>query len=106
MTHPQEGHITTIESYVGYCQVGNFATLLLQTMQGECMGVRLKVKEVATRQGFSQRKLSLRSGVDLNTVRRLFQHPDTNVSVVTLGRLATTMGVDVSELIESVPDVT
>ncbi len=68
------------------------------------MRVRLKVKEVAAKQGFSQRKLSLRSGVDLNTVRRLFQHPNTNVSVVTLGRLATTMGVDVSELLESIPD--
>ena len=69
------------------------------------MGVRLKVKEVAKREGFSQRKLSLRSGVDLNTVRRIFQHPDTNVNVVTLGRLAATMGVDVSELIESTPDM-
>lgn len=68
------------------------------------MSVRLKVKEVAKKQGFSQRQLSLRSGVDINTVRRLFQHPDTNVSIVTLGRLATTLNVDVSELIESVPD--
>jgi DNA-binding Xre family transcriptional regulator len=69
------------------------------------MSVRLKVKEVAKRQGFSQRKLSLQSGVDINTVRRLFQHPESNVSVVTLGRLADTMGVNVSELIESVPDI-
>lgn len=68
------------------------------------MGVRLKVKEVAARQGFSQRKLSLQSGVDLNTVRRLFQHPETNVNVLTLGKIATTLGVDVSELLESVPD--
>lgn len=68
------------------------------------MGVRLKVKEVAKRQGFSQRKLSLKSGVDLNTVRRLFQHPESNVTTETLGRLAITMGVDVSELVESIPD--
>lgn len=68
------------------------------------MGVRLRVKEVAKEQGFSQRKLSLRSGVDLNTVRRIFQHPDTNVNIITLGRLAATMNVDVSQLIESVPD--
>jgi len=68
------------------------------------MAVRLKVKEIAKRQGFSQRKLSLKSGVDLNTVRRLFQHPETNVTIETLGRLADTMNVDASELIESIPD--
>lgn len=68
------------------------------------MAVRLKVKEVAHAKGWSQRRLSLRSGIDLNTVRRLFQHPETNVTTETLGRLADTIGVDVSELIQSIPD--
>ena len=67
--------------------------------------VRLKVKEVATAKSVSQRKLSLRSGIDINTIRKIFQHPTTaNPTVETLGKIANTLGVDVSELIESVPD--
>jgi transcriptional regulator with XRE-family HTH domain len=67
--------------------------------------VRLKVKEVATAKNVSQRKLSLRSGIDINTIRKIFQHPTTaNPTVETLGKIAATLGVDVSELIESVPD--
>lgn len=67
--------------------------------------VRLKVKEAATAKGVSQRRLSLRSGIDINTIRKIFQHPTTaNPTVETLGKIADTLGVDVSELVESVPD--
>jgi transcriptional regulator with XRE-family HTH domain len=66
------------------------------------MLVYLKVKDVAQQKGVSQRQLSLRSGVDINTVRRIFQHPTTIVTTETLGKLAQVLGVDVSELIESV----
>lgn len=65
---------------------------------------RLKVKEVAQAKGISQRQLFLRSGVDIRTVRRIFQHPDAVVTVETLAKLAKVLEVDVSELIESVPD--
>jgi transcriptional regulator with XRE-family HTH domain len=68
------------------------------------MLVRLKVKDIAQQKGVSQRQLSLRSGVDINTVRRIFQHPTTIVTTETLGKLAQVLGVDVSELIESVSD--
>jgi DNA-binding Xre family transcriptional regulator len=68
------------------------------------MRVRLKVKEVAQQKGISQRQLSLRSGVDINTVRRIFQHPTTVVTTETLGKLAIVLEVDVSELVESIPD--
>lgn len=63
---------------------------------------RLKVKEVAQQKGISQRQLFLRSGVDIRTVRRIFQHPDTVVTVETLAKLARVLEVDVSELIESI----
>lgn len=67
--------------------------------------VRLKVKEVAQRKGISQRQLSLRSGVDVNRVRTIFRHPTTTVvNTDTLDKLAKVLGVDVSELIENVPD--
>jgi DNA-binding Xre family transcriptional regulator len=68
------------------------------------MLVRLKVKEVAQQKGVSQRQLSLRSGVDINTVRRIFQHPTTIVTTETLGKLAIVLEVDASELIESMKD--
>jgi transcriptional regulator with XRE-family HTH domain len=67
--------------------------------------VRLKVKEVAVAKGVSQRKLSLRSGIDINTIRKIFQHPTTaNPTVDTLGKIADILGVDVSNLLESVND--
>ncbi len=48
------------------------------------MRVRLKVKEIAATKGISQRY--------------------TNVTIETLGRIAKVLGVDASELIESVED--
>jgi DNA-binding Xre family transcriptional regulator len=66
--------------------------------------VRLKVKEIAQAKGMSQRRLSLRSGVDINTVRRIFHYPTTIVTTETLAKLADVLEVDASELIESVPD--
>jgi|GraSoiStandDraft_45_1057281.scaffolds.fasta_scaffold1639496_1 transcriptional regulator with XRE-family HTH domain len=69
--------------------------------------VRLKVKEVAVAKGISQRRLSLRSGIDINTIRKIFQHPTTaNPTVDTLGKIADILGVDVSNLLESVDDTT
>jgi DNA-binding Xre family transcriptional regulator len=68
------------------------------------MIVRLKVKDVALRKGISQRKLSMTSGVDINAVRRIFHDEFANVTTETLGKLATALEVDASELIESVLD--
>lgn len=68
------------------------------------MGVRLKVKEVAQQKGVSQRQLYLRSGVDINIIRRIYRNPGANITIETLGKLAKVLEVDVSELIESVPD--
>ena len=66
--------------------------------------IRLKIKEIAQQKGMSQRQLSLRSGVDINTVRKLIQYPFSNVTTETLDKFAKVLGVDASELIESVPD--
>lgn len=68
------------------------------------MRVRLKVRDVAARKGISQRKLSMRSGVDINAVRRIFRDPFASIKTETLGKLACVLEVDVSELIESAPD--
>jgi len=68
------------------------------------MKVRVRVKEVAEQKGMSQTKLSHRSEVAYNTVRKLFQNPYAEVTLTTLARLATALGVHVCELIEEVPE--
>ena len=66
------------------------------------MPVRLKVKEVAQQKGISQRQLSLRSRITIKNIQKMFRHPMSNVTTETLDKLARVLGVDVSELIESV----
>jgi DNA-binding Xre family transcriptional regulator len=68
--------------------------------------IRLRVKEVAEARKVSQRKLSLRSGVDINTVRKIYRYPYSVVTTETLDKLAKVLQVSASELIESVPDDT
>ncbi len=68
------------------------------------MKTRLRIKEVAVRKGISMTKLSQRSEVAYNTVRRLWRDPYTDVTLSTLQRLADVLGVQVNELIESVSD--
>jgi DNA-binding Xre family transcriptional regulator len=68
------------------------------------MRVRLKIKEIAQKQKMSQYKLAKVSGVDENRIRTLYRNPYTIVTTETLGKLATALNVDASELIENVPD--
>ena len=68
------------------------------------MRTRLRVKEVANEKDVSLTKLSQRSEVAYNTVRRIWRDPFTDVTLSTLQRLADVLKVDVNELIESVPD--
>jgi DNA-binding Xre family transcriptional regulator len=70
------------------------------------MAVRLKVKEVAASRGVSQRQLSIRSGITIKNIQRIFRKPYSNVTTETLDKLAIVLGVDASELIESVYDQT
>lgn len=65
--------------------------------------VLLRVKEVAQKRNISQRQLSLRSGVDIRTVQRIFRDPKRIVTTETLGKFAKVLNVDVSLLIESDP---
>ena len=71
-------------------------------MRGKYMPVRLKVKEVAQQKGVSQRQLSLRSGVTIKNIQKIYRRPYSIVTTETLDKLAQVLGVDVSELIESV----
>ena len=51
-------------------------------------------------------KLSQRSEVAYNTVRKLFRDPYAEVTLSTLRRLADVLGVSTKDLIEDVPDET
>ena len=67
--------------------------------------IRLKVKDVAERRGFSQRHLFFRSGVDLKTIQKIYRNPTTAVvTTETLDKLAKALEVDVRELLESIHD--
>jgi transcriptional regulator with XRE-family HTH domain len=67
--------------------------------------IRLKVKEVAKAKGISQLKLGRLADVDTGTMRRIYQNPYTSITLPVLDRIATALGVDASELIESVPGI-
>jgi len=66
--------------------------------------IRLKVKEVAQAKGMSQGRLQRRADVDVKTIRKIYQNPYVIINTDTLDKLAKALGVDASELIESVPD--
>jgi len=68
------------------------------------MKTRLRLKEVAEEKGMSMTKLSHRSEVAYNTIRKLFRDPYAEVTVTTLRRLADVLGVSVKDLLEDVPD--
>lgn len=66
--------------------------------------IYLKIREIAEEKGISQRQLHLRSGVDINTVRKFFKIPYSTATTETLDKLAKVLGVDASALIESHDD--
>ena len=68
------------------------------------MKVRLRIKEVAAEKGVSMTRLSQRSEVAYNTVRKLMRDPYAEVTLSTLRRLADVLGVSTKDLIEDVPD--
>jgi DNA-binding Xre family transcriptional regulator len=68
--------------------------------------IRLKVKEVAEEKKMSMRKLAKTADIAYNTLRTIYKDPYRQVTTSTLDRLATALGVDASELIESVSDDT
>jgi len=65
---------------------------------------RLRVREIAVQKRVSQRQLFLRSGVDIRTIRKIFHDENANVTTETLDALSKVLGVDISDLIESVDE--
>ncbi len=65
---------------------------------------RLKIREVAESRGFNISTLSRVSNVPFSTVRRAWKNPYHEIKLSALSKLAETLGVSTSELIEDVPE--
>jgi DNA-binding Xre family transcriptional regulator len=59
------------------------------------------IREVAQAQGLDQVTLALRSGLSSRTIRKLWHHPEQDVRLSTLARIARVLGVKVTDLIET-----
>lgn len=69
--------------------------------------IRLRVREIAQHKGISQTRLGQLALIDVDRMRRIWRDGNMNTANLTLqvlDRLAKALGVDASELIESVPD--
>jgi len=66
--------------------------------------IRLKVKELAEARGWSQNYLSHLAILDIKVIRRMYQQPTASFTTYSLDKVATAFGVDVTDLLESVPD--
>jgi DNA-binding Xre family transcriptional regulator len=64
--------------------------------------IRLKVKEIARAKGISMGKLGRMADVDVKTIRRIYQNPTDSITLAVLDRIAEALGVNASELIDSV----
>jgi DNA-binding Xre family transcriptional regulator len=60
--------------------------------------IRLRVKELAQAKGLSQARLSRRSDIDLRVIQRLYANPGTNITMITLEKLARALEVEIGEL--------
>lgn len=69
--------------------------------------IRLKIREIAQKKGISQTRLAHLALLDDTRLRMIYRYPDSdhvNLTLQVLDRIAKALGVDASELIESVPD--
>ena len=66
--------------------------------------VRLKIKEVAEKQGISMSKLSRLADVSYNTMLILYHKPEHDVSIVILDRISQALKVSICDLLEQIPD--
>ena len=66
--------------------------------------IRLKIKEVAQQKGFSMSRLSRESNMAYKTIQTIWRDPTHEVTTTTLNKLARTLGVNPSDLIEYIPD--
>lgn len=66
--------------------------------------IRLRVKELAEARGISQNRLSHLAILDIKVIRKMYQQPTASFTTYALDKVARALDVDVTELLESVPD--
>ena len=62
--------------------------------------IRLRVKELAEKQGLNMAQLARKADIDQRTLRRIYRDPTQEISTHVLGKLATALNVSPAELIE------
>lgn len=68
--------------------------------------LRLRVKELAERQGLNRNQLQLRSGVTLSLLTRYWTNNTESVTLKEVEKIARALGVKATELFEDVEDST
>jgi len=68
------------------------------------MRLRLRIKELADAQGHSMGRLERLANLSHPTIRDIYRNPYKEVTTTTLVKLATALGVSVSELYTEEPD--
>lgn len=66
--------------------------------------IRLKVKEIAQAKGISQNRLSHLAILDVKVIRKMFQQPTSSFTTYALEKVAKALEVDITDLLETVPD--
>ncbi len=66
--------------------------------------VRLKIRGIAEAKKINMSKLSRMADINYNTVRAIWDNETKDVTVSTLEKIAKALRVDISELIEVIPD--
>lgn len=67
--------------------------------------IKLKVKEIAEKQGLNMAQLARKADIDQRTLRRIYRDPTQEISTLVLGKLAMALGVPPGDLLEVVDDV-
>ena len=74
----------------------------LNMIREDCM-IRLKVKEVAEKQGLNMSQLARKADIDVRTLRKIYRDPTREVSTHIVSKLAEALNVPSTDLIEDIP---
>jgi DNA-binding Xre family transcriptional regulator len=62
--------------------------------------IRLRVKELAEKQGLNMAQLARKADIDQRTLRRIYRDPTQEISTLTLDKIATALNVSPGDLLE------
>lgn len=65
---------------------------------------KLRIREEAEKQGYNQSSLSRATNISFTTIKKIWRNPQYEINIVTLHKIAQTLGVPTSALIEDVPE--